>query len=52
MLWALTAYFGGQRPLYAEYTFNPFDMGKMSNITLYIVLCKSHKHYFRPFRHE
>ena len=32
-------------------SFDPFDMSKMSNITLYIVLCKSHKHYFRPFRH-
>ena len=39
----------GQRPLYTEYTFDPFDMSKMSNITLYTVLCKSHKHYFRPF---
>ena len=36
----------GQRPLYTEYTFDPFDMSKMSNITLYIVLSKSHKHYF------
>ena len=32
----------GQRPLYTEYTFNPFNMSKMSNITLYTVLCKSH----------
>ena len=42
----------GQRPLYTEYTFDPFNMSKMSNITLYTVLCKSHKHYFQPFRHE
>ena len=42
----------GQRPLYTEYTFDPFDMSKMSNITLYTVLCKSHKLYFRHFRHE
>ena len=27
----------GQRPLYTQYTFDPFDMSKMSNITLYIV---------------
>ena len=32
----------GQGPLYTEYTFNPFNMSKMSNITLYTVLCKSH----------
>ena len=42
----------GQRPLYIEYTFNPFNMSKMSNITLYTVLCKSGKHHFRPFWHE
>ena len=42
----------GQRPLYTEYTFNSFHMSKMSNLTLYTVLCKSHNHYFRPFRHE
>ena len=43
---------GGQRPLYTEYTIDPFDMSKMSNITLYTVLHKSGKHHFRPFRHE
>ena len=42
----------GQRPLYTKYTFDPFDMSQMSNITLYTVLCKSHKHYFQPFWHE
>ena len=42
----------GQRPLYTEYTFKPFDISKMSNITLYTVLCKSGKHHFRPFQHE
>ena len=42
----------GQRPLYTKYTFDPFNMSKMSNITLYTVLCKSHKHYFRPFWHK
>ena len=36
----------GQRSLYTEYTFDPFNMSKMTNITLYTVLCKSHKHYF------
>ena len=33
-------------------SFDPFDMSKMSNITLYTVLCKSHKQYFQPFWHE
>ena len=42
----------GQRSLYTEYTFDPFDMRRMTNITLYTVLCKSHKHYFWPFWHE
>ena len=35
-----------------DYTFDPFDMSKMSNITLYTVLHNSHKHHFQPFRHE
>ena len=42
----------GQRSLYTEYTFDSFDMSKMTTITLYTVLCKSQKHYFQPFRHE
>ena len=28
----------GQRSLYTEYTFDPFDMSKMTNITLYSVV--------------
>ena len=42
----------GQGPLCTEYTFDPFDMSKMSNITLCTVLHKSHKHHFWPFQHE
>ena len=42
----------GQRPLYTEYTFDPFNMSKMSNMTLYTVLYKSGKHHFQPFWHE
>ena len=41
--------FDGQRPLYTEYTFDPFDISKMSNITLYTVLRNSCKHHFDPF---
>ena len=36
----------GQRPLYKEYTSDPFDMSKMNNITLYTVLHKSGKYHF------
>ena len=42
----------GQKPLDTEYNFDPFDMSEMTNIILYTVLCKSHKHYFQPFQHE
>ena len=52
MLWALTVYFGGVRGQFIEYTFDPFNMSKMSNITLYTVLHKSCKHHFPPFWHE
>ena len=30
-----STFWRGQRPLYTEYTFDPFDMSKMSNIALY-----------------
>ena len=32
-----------------EATFDTFNMSKKSNITLYTVLCKSHKPIFCPF---